>query len=52
MSGVLFRAFGAVQDSITRVAYGKETKTTKMAFYECVDRLMDASEVKVRRIFH
>mgnify|MGYP003406893692 CR=1 FL=1 len=44
---LLFRAFGAVQDGVTRVIFGAEQRTAKMAFYECVDKNMKGEEVKV-----
>ena len=38
MSRVLGRVFGKVQDAATRVIYGAEQTTSKMAFYSLVDR--------------
>jgi hypothetical protein len=38
MSKHLFRAFGAVQDTATRVVYGAEKATAKTSFYACVDK--------------
>jgi hypothetical protein len=43
----LFRAFGAVQDTVTRTMYGVESQTAKTSFYSCVDKNMSGAEVPV-----
>jgi len=37
--------FTAIQDGVTRVAFGQEAGTDKTAFYDLVDREMDGDEV-------
>jgi hypothetical protein len=47
MSGLLGRAFGAVQDTVTRAVYGAEKKVTKVAFADLYDRNMKGDEIKM-----
>lgn len=44
MSSLLSRGFGKVQDIATRLLYGTESVTTKMSFYDCVDKSMITGE--------
>lgn len=44
---LMFRAFGKVQDTVTRALYGAEKLTSKMSFNSCADKNMDGAEVKV-----
>ena len=39
------RMFGRAQDTVTRMAYGKESGSVPMSFYECTDRSMDGTPV-------
>lgn len=41
------RAFGKVQDTVTRALYGVENQTSKMSFYSCADKNMQGEEVKM-----
>lgn len=47
MSSVLLRGLAKVQDTTTRLLYGKEQVTRKMSFYECIDKDMAGNEVKM-----
>jgi len=47
MSSLLFRGFGKVQDVSTRLFYGAETVTSKMSFYDLVDKDMKGHEVSM-----
>jgi hypothetical protein len=44
---MLKTAFFAAQDFSTRLLYGVETTTAKMAFYELADKNMAGDEVKL-----
>jgi hypothetical protein len=44
---LLFRAFGKVQDTITRFAYGAERHTEKQHFYELMAKDIRGKEVTV-----
>jgi hypothetical protein len=44
---LLFRAFGKIQDTITRVAYGAERYTEMQHFYECMAKDIGGKEVQV-----
>jgi hypothetical protein len=48
----LSRSFGKIQDMVTKLAYGAEKQTEKMAFYECMDKDIQGSDVKVRYWIH
>ena len=47
MSKFMLRVLGRAQDSVTRLTYGVESGPVPMSFYECTDRLMDGTEVKM-----
>lgn len=47
MSNLLLRAFGAVQDTATKVLYGNEKAVSKLHFRDLIDRNMNGEEVKM-----
>ena len=49
---LLYRMFGKVQDTVTRVVYGVEQQTSKMSFYSCVDKMINGDNITVRSTCH
>jgi hypothetical protein len=49
---LLYRAFGRVQDTVTRAIYGVEKRTNKMSFYSCVDTKINGDNITVRIFRH
>jgi len=45
--GTIARVFGKVQDAATKLLAGTEQVTSKMNFYELVDRDMNGKEVSM-----
>lgn len=49
MSSLLARGLGKVQDTATKVLFGSEKVTSKMNFYDLVDKDMDGNEVPMSK---
>lgn len=49
MSSLLYKGLGKLQDGVTRVVFGSEVVTSKINFYDCVDRDMKGNEVSMSK---
>jgi len=47
MTSIISRGLGKVQDATTKLLFGTEKVTSKMSFYDLVDKDMNGKEVKM-----